>query len=741
MASSRSAIGSRASDPLEPLRAMADRVGKEVERFAEEVDNWQAHGKEDSVVYKSTVKLVDNFRGLAESRVRDLKKKSSTDDQDELDKNVRRRIKGLANDDGQRLFAESARSIVPSIEPSAASGVRELRHWQAELATWELLRVVIEQHHPAPGVDVAARKSARLANAGGKSRYSPKNEVWDRFILEDDAAREKMIIIKWLQSTARNTENDIKSLLGQWGEVSGKDTNTWTSGWLDTKAAIKQAKRVQGVDKPLDKDHTIHGKGTVDPLVTRLDPDAPCRQVRALHKTDDIYENALWMVCYEMLRQGEPWEKISEWCKDRNEAWRSVSLGAAFATHPDGGPNLAGNDLGYLFRRMCVYASRGAKMPYEGAVYALLSGETKRIVESEVIKSWDEHLYGYYNGLLLSRFDSYIRQNPQSQPWVSDEAVLDFVFHDASRFDVDDWETSSQQIIEKLMKDGAVTSTEAKTPIKLIQGALISQKTEDLLYKVGVALADILQDDDRPLNLIIDPDTEDLHNPTSKKAIGDRSVVADPHHQALARDPHALRLLAHICMIYREGIQTIKWEEDAEAYAMQNVVVAYIEVLRLKKKYQTIPIYANHLGIWRATHCLSRILPDIKNSEEQKIFADLMSSEAYGFDPVLVIRENFMFHLMALGYLERNPVSVPEPVSKFTIVGKWTEGKDAYLWPGLRIQNDIDGFDITSKEEDLLQSLQWFRHVVADCEQTFQCLEMALTVLLRKCLALLVKHN
>jgi len=729
MAASRSANGSTANDPLQPLRAMADRVGKEVEKFAERVDHWHTHGNESAnAKYHTTVKLVDKFRDLAESTVRELKKKSSMDNQGELDKNVRRRIKGLANDDGQRLFAESSRSIVPSIEPSAApeaSSVRELRHWQAELATWELMRVIIDHHHPEPGTDVAAEKEARLADVGGTSRYSPKDEVWDRFVLEDDAAREKKIILKWLQQTAKNTESDIDSIIDQWGTVSGKDTNTWTSGWLDTKAKIKQAKRMQGADRPLDKDHTIQSQGSVAPLVTRLDPDAPLRQKRALDKSDDYYENALWMVCYEMLRRGEPWEKISEWCKERNEAWRGVSLGAAYTTHPDGGPNVAGNDLGYLFRRMSFYASRGAKLPYEGAVYALLSGDVKRV--QETCRSWDDHLYAYYNALLLSRFDRYLRQNPQPHPWVSDKSVLDFVFQDEAS-NVDHWDTSNQQIIEVLMRNAA-TSDEAKTPIKLIQGALISGTIEDLLYKVGVAIADMLQDDERPVNLIIDPDTENLDWPTSKKFAEHRAVSAEGYHQTLARDPHALRLLAHICIIFREGFQTIPWRRDPEAYAMQNVIVAYIELLRVSKRMQLIPLYAAQLGALRAPHCLARILPDIKNNEEQKRCVTLIRT--YRVEPIDVVCVNFELQLMALGYVNRDPFEVPNPISRFAIVEKWT-GKDAYLWPGLRIQQDVAGFDILPKEEALIQSLQWFGHLDADYEQTFKYLEKALITLLRK---------
>jgi nuclear pore complex protein Nup107 len=714
---------------------MAERVGKEVEKFAERVDHWHLHGHEDpKLKYQSTVKLVGKFRDLAESTVNNLKEQSNTANQGALDRSVRGRIQNIADEHGKHLFGQSALAIVPSIEPSVGSdstGVRELRQWQAELATWELVRIMIDHYHPEPGTDVAARKAARLAEIGGTSRFSPKNEVWDRFVLEDDEAREKQLVLKWLQQTARNTESDIESIVEQWGTISGKDTNTWTNGWLDTKARIKQAKRMQGLDKPLDKDHVVQGKGTAQSLITRLDPDAPLRQKRVLDKPDEYYENALWMVCYEMLRRGEPWDKIREWCKERNEAWRGVSLGTAHASHPDGGPNVAGSDLGYLFRRMCFYAARGAKAPYEGAVYALLSGDFKEV--QATCRSWDDHLYAYYNALLLSRFDRYLRQNPKPQPWVSEKTVLEFGFQDAVA-EFDNWETSNKQVIDLLMRNGA-TSDQAKTPIKLIQGALISGTLQDLLYKVGVAIAEMLQDDDRPVNLIIDPDT-DLYNPTSKKATGQRAVSAEGYHQSIARDPQALRLLVHIFIVYNErGLNLIQLDER-KAYAMENIIAAYIEFLRITKRISLIPLYASQLGPYRATHCMARILPNIKNNEEQKQCINLM--ELYQMDADGAVDTNFYLNLRHSGLVAGVEFEVLKPISRCPMVEDWfgEEANDAYLWPGVRIQQNMAGFDILPKEEALLESLEWFSYLNKDYGLIFRGLEKALVTLLRRLIPL-----
>jgi nuclear pore complex protein Nup107 len=431
---------------------MADRVGKEVEKFAERVDQWHVQGNETPrVKYQATAKLVGRFRDVAETQVKELKKAHASENKGELERSVRKRIQDMAeapDANAQSKLGHSFQSIAPSVESNGAhesSHLHNLRQWQAELATWELVQIVIEQHYPEPDTDPAAEKQARLAKVGGDKRYSPNSEIWDRFVLEDDHAKEKALVLRWLEQTARNDRSDIDSITAELETQSGRGSHTWTSGWLDTKGKIKQAKRLEGVDKPLKPDGAnIKTADRTQSLVTQLDPDSPARQKRALEKADEYYERALWMVCYEMLRRGVPWNEICEWAQDRNEAWRGVSVGAAYESHPKGGPNVAGPTVGYLFRRMCFYAARGARIPYEGAVYGLLSGDLKQV--QNVCRSWDDHLHAHYNALLLSRFDSYLQKNHPQR--VNQNLSQKFVFQDAVA-NIGSWEDASQKVISR----------------------------------------------------------------------------------------------------------------------------------------------------------------------------------------------------------------------------------------------------------------------------------------------------
>lgn len=708
---------------------MADRVGKEVEKFAERVDHWFTHGNETPKMrHQKTVKLVGKFRELAKSAVDDLQYQHDGEHKGELDKSVRRRIHNAVPDLKQGNLDLSGRfgqSILASVEPGASpasSSIEDLRQWQAELATWELVRVIIDHYYHEPETDVAAQKAARLEQVQGKSRaYRPKEEIWDRFIIADDAAREKSIILQWLQQTARNTESDIEAIVDQWGQLSGKDTNTWTSGWLDTKAKIKQAKRMQGLDKPLDADYHLESSGGLHPLITRLDPDAPGKQRRALEQSDEYYENALWMVCYEMLRRGDSWKQISDWCKERNEAWRSVSLGVTHDGQPDGVPNLSGNDLGHTFRRVCFYAARGARIPYEGAVYGLLGGDVKRV--QAACRSWDDHLYAHYNALLLSRFDGLVRSDVAR---VSKHSAQLFAFSDHTT-EFTSWEHTNKEVIEQLMKSPA-TSAQAKAPMKLIQGALISESIDDLMYKVGIAVADLQQNDDRLNVLMLDPDSE-WDNPQSKKSKPQRLVNAEDYHQELVKDPHALRILVHVYIILWRGLDVIGPDTDAKLYAMKNVITYYIEFLRVTQRLQLIPLYAAQLDEYRSAHCMARILPDIKNNEEQKRCMGLM--EQYQINHLEVVNETFRIQLRDTGFVNDDLMTV-KPIRRFTLIESWTE-QDAYLWPGVRIKRNISGLDISAKDEAVIQSLLWYNHIEKDDEAIFRDLYTALETFLRKC--------
>ncbi|KNG47127.1 nuclear pore complex protein nup107 [Stemphylium lycopersici] len=722
------------NDPLQPLRAMADRVGKEVEKFAERVDHWHTHGNESNKAkYHTTVKLVGKFQDVAESHVKDLKRTTEAENKGTLSKTVRRQIQTMADaseNAGQSLFGQSSHSVIPSMDSSVApvsANVQELREWQAELATWKLLKLVIEHYHPDPDTDVAAVKKAHLDRAGGTGRYCKNSEIWDRFILEDDQAKEKALILRWLEQTARDSESDVKAIITGLEEHSGKGAHTWTSGWLETKTKIKQAKRMEGAEQPLKPiNANIKTSDKTANLVTQLDPDAPSRQKRALEKNDEYYERSLWMVAYEMMRRGLPWSTIVDWCYERNESWRGVSIGAAYESHPEGGPNVAGPTVGYLFRRMCFYAGRGARIPYEGAVYGLLSGDLKQV--QAVSRTWDDHLYAHYNALLLSRFDSYLQKNYPSK--VTESLTQKFLFQDAVA-NIGDWESSPEKVIG-VLKQQKSTASQAISPIKLIQGALIGRDADDLMLKVGVALADMFEHDKRPHSLIIHPDSS-VEDRSPTPAGEHRTYEAERYYQSLVKDPHAFRILVHIFIVLRNGLHTLfeDTRQDKPFLAMDNVIAAYIEFLRLTKRFDAIPLYAAQLIEERAAYTLARVLPDIKNSTEQRHCVALM--ESYRIDVIQVVSQSFTFAARDSGFTHFSTEGytvITNPIKRFKILEHISGSQEQVLWPGLRIKRTFDGQDVSQQDDIIVDALQWYNYIGKDFEHTFEHLNNALTIFL-----------
>ncbi|KAF2738985.1 hypothetical protein EJ04DRAFT_428061 [Polyplosphaeria fusca] len=709
---SRSTIAQK-DDPLQPLRAMADRIGKEVEKFAEKVDNWSSHGAtNDKSNYDNTLSMVGQFRDLAEESVKELKKQNEAENQGELDQSVRRRIQKLV--DAPRMSTEgngksgnkSAQLADEPVSQPGASKVPELRQWESELATWELLQVIIDHYYPEPGTVVAAEKRSRLAKVGGAYRYSPNYEIWNRFLLEDDPAKEKDIILRWLERSARTSESDIQSIYKQLEEQAGKDTNSWTSGWLDSRSHLKQMKRLQRVDGPVDPDgpYADNMRSDTDStlaLVTQLDPDAPTRQQRGLEKSDETYEKALWMVIYEMIRRGTSWQAIAEWCKDRNEHWRAVSIGASVESLPEGIdipglPNVSGPNAGYIFRRMCLYTASGERSPYEAAAYGLLSGSVKEVLP--VCRSWEDHLYARYSALLLSRFDKYLINNHPNK--VSQTLAGKFVFQDATA-DISSWENSSTTVIDLLMQH-KTTSHQARAPLKLIQGCLISRTIDDLFYKVGLAVAAMLKQNDELMSLMLSPDT-----PSAPRS-GDAS---DRHYQALVSDPHGLRVLTHVLVVFYKCLTPNQEPDSDRRRIVDNVLAAYIEFLRTSGREMLVPLYASQLSPDRQIHCLARVLSDVKSAPEQKRFIVLMSQ--YRTNAVAVLSQHFTIVLTQSGLSDRST----KHVSSYEMLEDTTD--DEYLWPCKRISGKFAGLELDPKDEALIQSLQWWKHTARERRITF----------------------
>lgn len=283
-----------------------------------------------------------------------------------------------------------------------------------------------------------------------------------------------------------------------------------------------------------------------------------------------------------------------------------------------------------------------------------------------------------------------------------------------------------------MLKQQRATVGQAVLPMKLIQGALISRDVDELMLKTGVAIAEMMHGDDRQQCLVIHPDSPEADR--GVKPVGDqRTFAAEKWYQTLASDPHAFRILVHVSIIFRRGIVAVKTSDDRRMLAWDNVIAAYIEFLRISKRIQLIPLYAAQLSYERGAYCLARVLPDIKNCEEQQRCVALL--ESYRIDIITVISQACTFAFRNSGFTHFDDggyTVITKAIKRFEIVEP-VAAQEQVLWPGLRVKQNFDGSAIEEKEEAIIEALQWFQYIGHDYEQTFLHLENALTIFLRKC--------
>jgi nuclear pore complex protein Nup107 len=394
------------TDTFLPLHASALRVSREVEKFSQLLDNWYAAIRDQGPheAHTATLRLLSEFRQNATSTVDALKRDFKEGDLRQQTNQFRNRMLD-AHGGTAKLYHGLSSLTIEDDDPS----VDALRKWQAEEATWALAQQIAAQEFPDPMVDQAKARNDRKAEIGPSHRYASDKDVWEHFLVYDNNAKTREIILGWLEQTYARKSAPIEIVTQ---ELADKDEDEIdyqsTSGWQRTRNKIKIDKRLNSWSHAVDPSEIPYIGDRSGRIVTQLDPDAPLRQDRVLEASDQKQENFLWVALYELLRQGAPWKEIREFCESRNEGWHAVSLGI-------GDDNdsirfcIQGPNQGGVWRQLCLNAAQVAINPYERAVYGLLCGDIASILP--VCKTWEDQLHATYTSQLLSTFDSYLQKS------------------------------------------------------------------------------------------------------------------------------------------------------------------------------------------------------------------------------------------------------------------------------------------------------------------------------------------
>ena len=714
---------------VHPLQAVADRVGREAERFAEQLERLTSRqGDDQSKRYGLALELVGQYEGIAKGSVLRLRELHAPQQRTLFADYWKRKRKAPGTGQDVRLSEADLENAMPDsreYDGPPETTLADLWYWRHEQQTWTLLRRLLEFQCPKPVPGADDEKRRRLDALGHVHRYSPERKVWARFLIDDDLARERQTVVTWLQESAEISGNDVEIMTGQLDSVVEDGSATWAQGWTDTREAIKAQKRLRSWSRILDPSSPGLAASHVnvdrtESLVTQLDPDAVTRERRALEHPDRLYERFIWMTCWQMLRRGRTWSEVQEWCREKSEAWRALSLRGATHTLqlPDREdalsslihrclgrhqgedynddddaaprPQVQGDHYGPLWRRMCYALARdGGVDPWERAVYGVLGGDL--ISLQAVGSSWDDVIYAHYNSLVLGQYDTYLQTHyPERLP---PGLARKFGRFDSVQYH-GEAEVVGGRLVEQL-KTHESTVREAHESMKSIQGALIAKTFKQFARQQGFALSKSANAEERSK---IIPTLEEM----SEEGMDTGLVNLD--------DLDGVRVLCHMLFIFVDLGMDLGFGN--ELIAFENIVVAYIDFLRLSGKISMVPLYASRLSRLRQLHTLGLVLLDIPSPRRRTELVSLM--QGYRIDVYQVIRSQ-MRYLFDQSGLNR-PLDDLVDDAPLEIM----EDSTAVIYMGREIQRDFLGQEYTEHEGALVSSFEWFLYLDGYWAETFE---------------------
>ena len=688
---------------LHPLQATADRVGKQVEQFAENLDrlssrNKRKHRKDCSDV----LPLVDAYKKIAKDTVHRLQSMHAPERQQQLSKRMKRRLRNSSvNSTPGSASAEDGnnRGMMTSVE--------DLRRWEMEEQTWDLVGLMLQVAYPKRGTTETnldgESRPVRPSKDTEVHRYSSEKEIWSRFLASDDQAWERHIVVEWLKKCADSSGQNIDQVVKELELGADRGSGLWAHSWLYSKEAIKFQKRLRSWPQVLEPDSpglntSLMNSEKTKSLVTQLDPDAITRQGRTLEQQDYYFERATWLACWEMLRRGKDWDYIRDWCHERGEGWRATAMRGdpRNARFPTSSP--ASWESRTLWRKTCALAAKdGSIDEYENGVYGVLSGYLPSVLK--VSRSWDDHLFAHYNSYLLHSFDRYMKSNfPDRVPAALNDK------HGSFNFSVFGGQRtqSGNQIVEK-MKHLETTREEAREPLKMLQGSLIANTFDDYVFKHGVRLTQAANAKGRSKIL----------EPFENNRILEESITA-PISMA---DHDLLRLLTHVIFVFQDlGFQ---FGEGERRSAMESIIVAYVDYLSKAGKQQLLPLYASRLSYQTSITCLGRQLPAIQDRRERQTMMSLMKQIGIDVPGVLGMQLQLIITDTPLTQSKWPALRILEQTNKDASSVR-------------RIQTGFIGDEVTDEQEDLIHGFEWYMLLECHWQQTMAVGVVIYKHLLRK---------
>jgi nuclear pore complex protein Nup107 len=560
----------------------------------------------------------------------------------------------------------------------------ELQRWEHEAQTWDLLRRVL----PLRYHDKATSSHNVMST---DNPLQTRKQYWEEFILSDTQARERKVVLEWLQTSA-DEGNSIDEVVSDFQRESDRG-DILAHGWLHTRHKIKLQKSVNAYHGVLDpKDPSLaQSHLSSNTLVTQLDPDAMTRQERHLEPQDMAFEQAIWLGCFEMLKRGYSMGDIRDWCAERTESWRAASLSPLALSNPDDEDVEDINPASaVLWRRMCYATARdGGSNDYERAVYGVLAGDIPSV--EKIVHTWDDYLFAHYNALLRTQFDAFLIK--QGGAAVSTVAAQFPAFNAVQAHG--DPVALGRRLVSSLEGNNK-TKAQALSPAKALQGAIVANDLDRFLSNQGALLAK--EANAKARSRLI----PDLGGPLPD------SASAHPRKYVAIQDRDGVRVAAHVAIVISSLDRLMGADDDsycgplgAARYSHQeSIISAYIIMLRLYRMLDSVPLYCSKLHGDRIYTNLVRNLVEVIDEDERK--SQLILIDKLGLDVQRFTVTGIQEYLTDA----MEGVDGCKAKEKFKIL----QTGPATLKYGRHLQQDYFGEDseyVDEEDENIIRYLEW----------------------------------
>ncbi|KAJ6788275.1 hypothetical protein PWT90_02412 [Aphanocladium album] len=628
-------------------------AGPEVEEFANALDECLSPYLAPSEKTERLLELPRRYYENALRRLATKRPKRVGGSHDDMDMDV-----DEADEAGSALSAEETKSI------------------EGEIQTWDIIRRLLPLRH-----------AALRANPFDDGQHNDSGDLLQDFLQSNPVAQERHAVLQWLQTNAA-AGPDIDTMVEDLQKNADRG-DVIAHGWLHTRSKIKLRKSMTGWPHLLERQTPSIAESHLNsdgaPLITNLDPDAVTRQERKLQPQDDYFERAIWLGCFEHLRRGNDPKEIRDWCQERTEMWRAISISAVLFSSDESREKVdAAPESLALWRRMCYALARNrGSNEHERAVYGILSGDITSV--ETVAKTWDDYLFANYNALLRTQLDSFVLG--KCPPDVASNLTQSFTVFDAQQFY--GMEAVEKRLMRALESMPAIKD-EAQEPMKALQSAFIANDISNYLFEQGLLI--------------------ELSNPTrSLQAVMVGNDLAE--HKYFSLEQHAgLRTVTHVYILYflmekqraEDGLKTENASKNSR-FTHECIIGAYAEYLRRASLQELIPLYCSIVETPRCYKILAQNL--IYEDDHDQRLLQLKLVKKAGIDVLKFVEEqaDLMYYELTI---DAELAHRPPPEIHFRIVnaGRATSRQ------GRAIKPDFFGEEedaIETKHEHLIRSIEW----------------------------------